>query len=108
VSRSSSPARTGRRRKRSPSASEGLPDKKGAAGGGSDRSNRLELDLARVLPGLRLVGCRGAVDVEEAFDPSHAWHLHDGFLDAGDLERVIDLAADGHHAGLDAEVDLTL
>src|SRR2546428_3299812 len=75
---------------------------------GTSRSNRLELDLAGVLPRLRLVGGRRAVDVEQILDPGHARHFHYGFLDVGDLERVIDLAADRDHSGLDVDVDPAL
>src|SRR4029077_109024 len=82
--------------------------KKKAAGGGTDRSNRLELDLAGVLPRSRRVGGLGAVDVEQVLDPDHAWHFQHGLLDARNLERVLDLAADRDDAGLDVEVDLTL
>src|SRR5712691_1026277 len=81
---------------------------KRAAGGGTDRCNRLELDLAGVLPRLRRVGGRRSVDMEQVLDPGHARHFQDGLLDARNLERVVHLAADGDHGGLDVDVDLTL
>src|SRR5438034_3734408 len=82
--------------------------KRAAGGGNADRSNRLELYLADVLPGFRLVGGRRAADVQKVFNAADARHLQDGFLNGGDLVSVVHLAPNRNDAGLDIEIDLSL